>query len=195
MPSDMPLFSCTQHNDWRPHLTAPKSPVLQTMLRARPTKAKTTAELEQEELEKAPKFKAKPLNKKVLVKWWRLITIYRLHLSLYRSNLESHKPIQIFESKGEMGIFCNTKKHITIPHEFHFATDERISRPSSVLDIFDKVCYLTNIIHTMLCKSSLAMLHWISSCLTQLFLPSSHWTPNVAMRSLYQGTLLQTPSI
>uniref|UniRef100_A0A1J3FXB3 Protein TPX2 n=1 Tax=Noccaea caerulescens TaxID=107243 RepID=A0A1J3FXB3_NOCCA len=98
-----------QHNDWRPHLTAPKSPVLQTMLRARPTKAKTTAELEQEELEKAPKFKAKPLNKK------------------------------IFESKGEMGIFCNTKKHITIPHEFHFATDERISRPSSVFDIFDKL--------------------------------------------------------
>lgn len=56
----------TQHNDCRTHLTAPKSPVLQTMLRARPTKAKTTAELEQEELEKAPKFKAKPLNKKVL---------------------------------------------------------------------------------------------------------------------------------
>ncbi|XP_010475004.1 PREDICTED: protein TPX2-like [Camelina sativa] len=99
----------TQHNDWRPHLTEPKCPVLQTMLRARPTKAKTTAELEQEELEKAPKFKAKPLNKK------------------------------IFESKGEMGIFCNTKKHITIPQEFHFATDERISRPDSVLDIFDKL--------------------------------------------------------
>ncbi|EOA36809.1 hypothetical protein CARUB_v10008388mg [Capsella rubella] len=97
------------HNDRRPHLTEPKSPVLQTMLRARPTKVKTTAELEQEELEKAPKFKAKPLNKK------------------------------IFESKGEMGIFCNTKKHITIPHEFHFATDERISRPDSVLDIFDKL--------------------------------------------------------
>ncbi|CAF1923604.1 hypothetical protein Bca4012_069652 [Brassica carinata] len=101
-----------QHNDcrlWPPHLTAPKSPVLQTMLRARPTKAKTTAELEQEELEKAPKFKAKPLNKK------------------------------IFESKGEMGIFCNMKKHITIPQEFHFATDERISQPCPVVDIFDKL--------------------------------------------------------
>lgn len=64
MPSDYFLHS--QHNDWKPHLTAPKPPVLQTMLRARPTKAKTTAEIEQEELEKAPKFKAKPLNKKVL---------------------------------------------------------------------------------------------------------------------------------
>ncbi|KAF2549105.1 hypothetical protein F2Q70_00019298, partial [Brassica cretica] len=107
-----------QHNDFRPpHLTAPKSPVLQTMLRARPTKAKTTAELEQEELEKAPKFKAKPLNKK------------------------------IFESKGEMGIFCNMKKHITIPQEFHFATDERISQPCPVVDIFDKLSLTSDSCH------------------------------------------------
>ncbi|KAJ0229340.1 Protein TPX2 [Hirschfeldia incana] len=107
-----------QHNnDWKPHLTAPKVPVLQTMLRARPTKAKTTAELEQEELEKAPKFKAKPLNKK------------------------------IFESKGEMGIFCNTKKHITIPQEFHFATDERISKPNSVFDAFDKLSLTSESCH------------------------------------------------
>ncbi|XP_010522597.1 PREDICTED: protein TPX2 [Tarenaya hassleriana] len=98
-----------QHNDWRPHLTEPKSPALQTMLRARPTTVKSSTELEQEELEKAPKFKARPLNKK------------------------------IFESKGEMGIFCNTKKHITIPQEFHFATDERISRANSVVDLFDKL--------------------------------------------------------
>ncbi|RID49060.1 hypothetical protein BRARA_I05525 [Brassica rapa] len=106
-----------QHNDGKPHLTAPKPPVLQTMLRARPTKAKTTAELEQEELEKAPKFKAKPMNKK------------------------------IFESKGEMGIFCNTKKHITIPQEFHFATDERISKPNSVLDAFDKLSLTSESCH------------------------------------------------
>ncbi|CAN8311148.1 unnamed protein product [Cochlearia groenlandica] len=106
-----------QRNDRRPHLTAPKSPVLQTMLRARPTNTKTTAELEQEELEKAPKFKAKPLNKK------------------------------IFESKGEMGIFCNTKKHITIPQEFHFATDERISRPNFVLDEFDKLSLTSESCH------------------------------------------------
>ncbi|KAJ0245167.1 Protein TPX2 [Hirschfeldia incana] len=107
----------TEHTDYRPHLTAPKSPVLQTMLRARPTKAKTTAELEQEELEKAPKFKAKPLNKK------------------------------IFESKGEMGIFCNMKKHATIPQEFHFATDERISRPCPVEDIFDKLSLTSDSCH------------------------------------------------
>ena len=62
----------------------------------------------------------------------------------YITNLETNKPMQIFESKGEMGIFCNTKKHITIPQEFHFATDERISKPNSVLDAFDKVYFSTN---------------------------------------------------
>jgi targeting protein for Xklp2 len=34
-------------------------------LRARPPKVKTSFEIEQEELEKIPKFKARPLNKKV----------------------------------------------------------------------------------------------------------------------------------
>ncbi|CAH8381565.1 unnamed protein product [Eruca vesicaria subsp. sativa] len=97
-----------KHNDWRPHITEPKSPLLQTMLRARPIKAKTSTEIEQEEL-KVPKFRARPLNKK------------------------------IFESKGEMGIFCNTKRHVTIPQEFHFLTDERISQHNSVIDLFDKL--------------------------------------------------------
>lgn len=100
----------SKHNDWkRPHITEPKSPLLQTMLRARPIKAKTSTEIEQEELKKVPKFRARPLNKK------------------------------IFESKGEMGIFCNTRKHVTIPQEFHFLTDERISQPNSVIDLFDKL--------------------------------------------------------
>ncbi|CAH8336790.1 unnamed protein product [Eruca vesicaria subsp. sativa] len=121
-----------QHNDCKPHLTAPKPPMLQTMLRARPTKAKTTAELEQEELDKAPKFKAKPLNKK------------------------------IFESKGEMGIFCNTKKHITIPQEFHFATDERISKPNSVFDAFDKVIFQPT--KTALMQVLCSMFDTTSSC-------------------------------
>ncbi|PPD67114.1 hypothetical protein GOBAR_DD36008 [Gossypium barbadense] len=97
------------HNtQWKPHLTEPKTPVLQTSLRARPITVKSSIELEQEELEKAPKFKARPLNKK------------------------------IFESKGELGIFCNTKKQVTIPQEFHFATHERIPPPAAVFDLFDK---------------------------------------------------------
>ncbi|KAM7503421.1 hypothetical protein LguiB_002325 [Lonicera macranthoides] len=99
----------TQNHQWKPHLTAAKTPVLQTSLRARPPRIKSSEELEKEELEKIPKFKARPLNKK------------------------------IFESKGELGIFCNTKRQITVPQEFHFATDERIPHPTTVADMFDKL--------------------------------------------------------
>nr|XP_043612372.1 protein TPX2 [Erigeron canadensis] len=97
-------------HQWRPHLTTPKTPTLQTLLRARPPKIKSTEELEKEELEKAPKFKARPLNKK------------------------------IFESKGELGLFCNKKRQVTIPQEFHFAIDRRIPAPMpNVADVFDKL--------------------------------------------------------
>ncbi|KAG8641368.1 protein TPX2 isoform X2 [Manihot esculenta] len=98
-----------QNNHWKPHLTEPKTPLLHTTLRARPPKVKSSLELEKEELEKIPKFKARPLNKK------------------------------IFESKGELGIFCNAKKQVTIPQEFHFATNERIPPPAVVADMFDKL--------------------------------------------------------
>ncbi|PQM34759.1 protein TPX2 [Prunus yedoensis var. nudiflora] len=91
------------------HLTEPKTPVLHTSLRARPPRVKSSFEIEQEELERIPKFKAKPLNKK------------------------------IFESKGDLGVFCNAKKNVTKPQEFHFATNERIPPPpSTIFDIFDK---------------------------------------------------------
>ncbi|KAF9589685.1 hypothetical protein IFM89_027213 [Coptis chinensis] len=97
-------------NHWNPHkLTEPKPPRLETLLRARPPKVKSSQELEQEELEKIPKFKARPLNKR------------------------------IFESKGDLGIFCNPKRQATRPQEFHFATDERIPPSKSVTDLFDKL--------------------------------------------------------
>ncbi|EXB44629.1 hypothetical protein L484_010320 [Morus notabilis] len=99
-----------QGNQWKPHLTEPKTPLLHTSLRARPAQVKSSLEIEKEELEKIPKFKAKPLNKK------------------------------IFESKGELGVFCNVKKQITKPQEFHFATHERIPPPPpAVVDLFDKL--------------------------------------------------------
>ncbi|PSS05697.1 hypothetical protein CEY00_Acc18966 [Actinidia chinensis var. chinensis] len=101
--------SAAQNHQWKFHLTVPKSPALQTSLRARPLRIKSTEELEKEVLENIPKFKARPLNKK------------------------------IFESKGDLGIFCNTKRHITVPQEFHFATDERIPPPAPVADLFDKL--------------------------------------------------------
>lgn len=99
----------SQSHQWQPRLTTPKSPVLKTSLRARPPIAKSTEELEKEELEKAPKFRARPLNKKIL------------------------------ESKGDLGMFCNTKRQVTVPQEFHFATDERIPPQANFDDLFDKL--------------------------------------------------------
>ncbi|XP_057792437.1 protein TPX2 isoform X2 [Salvia miltiorrhiza] len=100
----------TESHQWKPsHLTAPKSPVLQTSLRARPPRIKSSEELEKEELENISHFKARPLNRK------------------------------IFESKGDMGIFCNMKKQVTIPQEFNFAVDKRIPPPTAVVDLFDKL--------------------------------------------------------
>ncbi|GMN53839.1 hypothetical protein TIFTF001_022969 [Ficus carica] len=115
-----------QGNQWKPHLTEPKPPLLHTSLRARPTQVKSSLEIEKEELEKIPKFKAKPLNKK------------------------------IFESKGELGIFCNVKKQITKPQEFHFATDERIPPPppSAVVDLFDKLSLNSNPRHEPLPRNT-----------------------------------------
>lgn len=80
-------------------LTEPRPPHLETSLRARPPKVKSSEELEEEELQKIPKFKARPLNKK------------------------------IFCSKGDLGVFCNLKRQVTTPVGFHFATDERLPLP------------------------------------------------------------------
>ncbi|XP_068656358.1 protein TPX2-like [Aristolochia californica] len=106
-PSTVVDNSCQNHQ--KPHkLTEPKIPHLETSLRARPTQVKSSQELEQEELENMPKFKARPLNKK------------------------------IFESKGSIGVLSNLKPQITVPQEFHFATDERLPPPKSVFDLFEK---------------------------------------------------------
>lgn len=94
----------------KPHLTAPKSPILQTYLRAGRSRIKSSEEMEREELDKFPKFKAKPLNRKIL------------------------------ESKGDVGIFWHTKREVTVPKEFRFATDDRIPPPPvTVSDLFEKL--------------------------------------------------------
>ncbi|XP_024545603.1 protein TPX2 [Selaginella moellendorffii] len=82
-------------------LREPREPQLHTAARARPTKVKSREEMEIEELQKVPKFKARPLNKK------------------------------IFESRGDLGIFRSQKRQLTVPVEFHFATDERCQHPSN----------------------------------------------------------------
>ncbi|KAL3017341.1 hypothetical protein AAZX31_06G271800 [Glycine max] len=107
--ASMASTEVSHKSSWKHHITEPKTPLLQTSLRARPPKVKSSLELEQEELEKIPKFKARPLNKK------------------------------IFESKGDIGVFYHTKKHVTEPQEFHFATDERIPPPAAMADLFGKL--------------------------------------------------------
>lgn len=72
-------------------LTEAKHPQLETALRARPSRVKSSQELELEELEKAPKFKAKPLNKKIL------------------------------ESKGNIGVFAHPKPQASEPKEVPFS--------------------------------------------------------------------------
>ncbi|XP_066397779.1 protein TPX2-like isoform X2 [Miscanthus floridulus] len=81
-------------------LTQPKPPQLHTAKRVRPPSVKSSQELELEELEKAPKFKARPLNKKIL------------------------------ESKGDIGVLAHPKSQVTAPKEFHFSTDVRLGPPS-----------------------------------------------------------------
>ncbi|KAI5074743.1 hypothetical protein GOP47_0010704 [Adiantum capillus-veneris] len=89
-----------------------REPRLQTAARARPAKVKSSEEREQEELAKIPKFKARPLDKK------------------------------IFWSRGDLGIFRNTKRQVTTPVEFRFATEERVNnqpQTQTALDLFSKL--------------------------------------------------------
>ncbi|KAF3330114.1 protein TPX2-like protein [Carex littledalei] len=91
-------------------LTEARPPQLETSLRARPTKVKSSQELELEEIENATKFKARPLNKKILDR-----TLDRISINV-------------------------PKPPLTTPKEFHFATDERLGpATASVLDQFDKL--------------------------------------------------------
>ncbi|PHT62856.1 Protein TPX2 [Capsicum annuum] len=64
--STVASIESTQSHQWKSlHLTAPTSPVLKTSLRGRPPRIRSSKEMEKEELEKVPKFKARPLNKKL----------------------------------------------------------------------------------------------------------------------------------
>lgn len=90
-------------------LTESRPPHLETALRARAPRIKSSQELELEHLENIPKFKARPLNKK------------------------------IFESNGDLGLFYNPKPQLTTPQEFRFATSERLGPPTTVTELFDKI--------------------------------------------------------
>uniref|UniRef100_A0A803N1N6 Targeting protein for Xklp2 n=1 Tax=Chenopodium quinoa TaxID=63459 RepID=A0A803N1N6_CHEQI len=139
-------------------LTRPKKPDFVSSQRVRLIKVKSSAELEEEMMTKMPKFKARLLNKKILeaptlpplpkslprkpkFQEFHLETLERANKNAEVSSVVSTESgHQIFESKGELGLFCNSKKQVTKPQEFHFAIDERIPPPSSsVVDLFDKL--------------------------------------------------------
>ncbi|KAK9922575.1 hypothetical protein M0R45_031036 [Rubus argutus] len=157
-------------------LTRPKEPEFETSQRVRSVRVKSTAELEEEMMAKIPKFKARPVNKKILeapslpamsrstpqppeFQEFHLETMARANQNAETASVASTdvsrqeelekipkfkaKPLnkKIFESKGDLGMFCNAKKHVTKPQEFHFATNERIPPPppSAIHDLFDKL--------------------------------------------------------
>ena len=100
------FYKKKQQSSWKHHITEPKTPLLQTSLRARPPKVKSSLELEQEELEKIPKFKARPLNKKVIE--CQLSRVYPILRILFFHLSNRILFFQIFESKGDIGVFCLT---------------------------------------------------------------------------------------
>ncbi|XP_010929249.1 protein TPX2 [Elaeis guineensis] len=103
------INASTENRSIQLKLAEPRPPLLETSLRARPPKVKSSEELELEELEKIPKFKARPLNKKIL------------------------------ESRGDIGLFSHAKHQITTPQEFHFATNDRFGHSATMAELFDKL--------------------------------------------------------
>lgn len=72
----------TKQNKHKLTLTRPVEPVFETKNRVRAVKIKSSAEIEEEMLAKIPKFKARPVNKKVklLITIICLIMLYVLFL-------------------------------------------------------------------------------------------------------------------
>lgn len=99
--------------------------------------------------------------------------------------------MQILESKGNLGLFCNTKKHLTQPQEFHFATDERFPPPIAVFDLFDKVGNETQSKFSIQTKWVYDVLLWFFH---HVFF-SFPWIQNLDMTIQSHGTQLLTLSI
>ncbi|CAN1781058.1 Protein TPX2 [Linum perenne] len=90
----------------------------------------------QEALHSHPNFRSSILRQQHQKRFVRFVKPF--HLNAIYQETPRNKSLYLFESKGELGIFCNTKKQVTVPKEFHFAIDERIPPPNAVADMFDK---------------------------------------------------------
>lgn len=91
---------CSRNKTSRPRLTMPKSPNFATTRRARPPRFKSSEELELELISKV-KFKAKPLNKRMM------------------------------STQSAPKLAPKQKKAVTVPEPFSFATDKRANQSSS----------------------------------------------------------------
>ena len=89
-------------------LTRPKEPEFVTSQRARPLRVKSSAELEEEMLAKIPKFKARPVNKKVMSFAFTVV------LYTYLIKINPKQFILLFDADfGSSSFACATKKHTT----------------------------------------------------------------------------------
>ncbi|XP_077235584.1 protein TPX2-like [Tasmannia lanceolata] len=75
--------------------TGSKNSRYRSVIPSQPQKLEVIDDLKREKCEKMPRFRARPLNKK------------------------------IFSSKGDIGVFRASKREITIPTEFNFSSDKR----------------------------------------------------------------------
>lgn len=88
-------------------------------------------------------------------------------------------------------MFCNTKRQVTVPQEFHFATNKRVPPPAKVADLlFDKV-----LIYCHVSYYHLIVLPLFSSHRIVLYVFSFPLILNFKMTKLFQETPLQIPSI
>lgn len=89
-------------------------------------------------------------------------------------------------------MFCNTKRQVTVPQEFHFATDERIPPQANFDDLFDKVqSYFSPYFSCCRLIAALShhMLHVFSSFPCILNLKMTRLLPETLYQILFISTL------
>lgn len=93
-------------------LTRPKVPEFETAQRVRSTKVKSSAEIEEEMMAKMPKFKARPLNKKVdignLTPFFSFVYLVNLISTL---NMIYLLVVLCYIDLGSSQITCSTEEH------------------------------------------------------------------------------------
>ncbi|KAJ3670485.1 hypothetical protein LUZ60_010809 [Juncus effusus] len=136
--------------DFTFQLTEPRPPRLQTSMRARPPTVKSSQELELEQVFKAPKFKARPLNRKILdgkveishpkppvnltqPKEFHFATDARLGPA--PSVLDSFDKLSLHSEASTYRSQKEAVPKLTFPNPFHLQTEERGVQKEMILQI------------------------------------------------------------